>query len=264
MKKISGTNEWSGSSVNFMKGCPNGCLYCYGNEIAVRFKRVKNHEEWKDPIFNKKAFNKNIGKRDKVIMFPSTHDIYPEIISQSINFLTRLLKSGNKVLIVSKPNFQCINQICASLLEFKNQILFRFTIGSHNNRTLKFWEPNAPEFEERHKSLRFAFNIGYATSISCEPMLGSVDDTFHLVSLLFPWITDSIWIGKMNKLERCKINGHDNPKVNQMLDQIREYQSDDEILRLYNRYKDNSKIKWKESIKKVVGIDLNQEKGMDI
>jgi hypothetical protein len=33
---------------------------------------------------------------------------------------------------------------------------------------------------------------------------------------------------------------------------------------LYERYRDNPLIKWKESIKKVVGIDLLTEAGLDI
>ena len=46
-------------------------------------------------------------------------------------------------------------------------------------------------------------------------------------------------------------------------EQILKWQSDDAILELYEKYKDNPKIKWKESIKKVVGIDISVVKGED-
>ena len=35
------------------------------------------------------------------------------------------------------------------------------------------------------------------------------------------------------------------------------------IKALYNKYKDNPMIKWKESIKKVVGLDISVVKGED-
>jgi hypothetical protein len=41
-------------------------------------------------------------------------------------------------------------------------------------------------------------------------------------------------------------------------------QSDKNIHLIYNQFKDNSKIKWKESIKKIVGIEIPEESGLDI
>lgn len=86
-------------------------------------------------------------------MFPSTHDITPKHLDLAIDFLKRLLGNGNKVLIVSKPSFECIKWICDSFVDYKDHILFRFTIGSTDNKTLKFWEPNAPDYSERKKAL---------------------------------------------------------------------------------------------------------------
>ena len=36
------------------------------------------------------------------------------------------------------------------------------------------------------------------------------------------------------------------------------------IKEIYDEYKDNPKIKWKESIKKVIGLEIQTEKGLDI
>ncbi len=46
--------------------------------------------------------------------------------------------------------------------------------------------------------------------------------------------------------------------------QLIEWQKDENILILYKKYKHNPKIKWKESIKKIVGIELPLVKGLDV
>ena len=120
--------------------------------MAIRFKR-KTPENWKEEEINWEAYNKNIKQREGFIMFPSTHDITPKHLDLAIDFLKRLLGNGNKVLIVSKPSFECIKWICDSFVDYKDHILFRFTIGSTDNKTLKFWEPNAPDYSERKKAL---------------------------------------------------------------------------------------------------------------
>jgi hypothetical protein len=42
----------------------------------------------------------------------------------------------------------------------------------------------------------------------------------------------------------------------QKTEQLVEWQTDENIKQLYSQYKDNPKIKWKESIKKVLGINI--------
>lgn len=262
MKKVSGTKEWAEHSMNFMKGCPNVCKYCYSSANTIgRWKTVKPGE-WQTPVFMEKSFNKKIGKKQGTIMFPTTHDIYPEIIYKSIEFLRKLLEPGNKILIVSKPHYNCIHELCDKLWEFKSQILFRFTIGSCHDSILSYWEPFAPNFFERLKSLNLAFNLGFKTSVSCEPMLDQ--DIRLLVSHLKPYVTDSIWLGKMNQVEkRLKANGVTKVPIG-MQSGIDHWENDDNIWTLYCRYKEDPKIKWKESIKKIVGIEVPEKSGMDI
>lgn len=262
-KKVSGTKEWAEHSANFMKGCPSCCKYCYqsANEIG-RWKRVKLGE-WGNPVFMEKSFNRKWGKKEGAIMFPTTHDIYPEILDKSIDFLKRILEPGNKVLIVSKPHYDCVYELCDKLWEYKDQILFRFTIGSCHDSTLKYWEPNAPNFLERFKSLKLAFNLGFKTSVSCEPILDK-DIRMLIEGYLKPFITDAIWLGKMNQIEkRLKANGIKNIPA-EIMSGIDHWENDDNIWTLYYRYKEDPKIKWKESIKKIVGIKEPEKIGMDI
>ena len=79
----------------------------------------------------------------------------------------------------------------------KEQLLFRFTIGSALDEVLSFWEPGAPVFAERLAALELAWANGYQTSVSCEPMLdGHIDAVIHQVE---PFVTDAIWLGKANR-----------------------------------------------------------------
>ena len=260
-KPVFGTTEWAASNVNYLKGCSNDCKYCYSREMSIRFKR-KTPETWKNEEVNWKVYNKSVHYRDGYIMFPSTHDITTEHLLLAIDYLKRLLGNGNKVLIVSKPSYKCIKTICDSFGEFKDNILFRFTIGSSNSETLRFWEPNAPDYKERKKALVYAFKAGYQTSISCEPMLDNRVD--RVIDDLSCYVTDAIWLGKMNfAIRRLRTNGQLDAETQKAAEQLLAWQSDENIKVLYKSYKDNLQIKWKESIKKVVGIEVSTIKGED-
>jgi len=196
-------------------------------------------------------------------MFPTSHDIDPTNLDACLTVLRAMLGAGNDVLIVSKPHLICIRRLCGELGAYKSQITFRFTIGSASDRVLKAWEPNAPSFSERIASLKLAFNSGFQTSVSCEPML---DGNIHeVISKVTPYVTDSIWLGIANRLRgQIAINCPDDEKVMAMANDLIGLMSDEFIHSLYARYKSDSTIKWKDSIKKVVGIERPIEKGLDI
>lgn len=259
---VFGTNEWAVKNYNIVSGCSHNCKYCYSKEMAIRFKR-KTPDTWEKEELLSQVGKIKMSKVNGQVMFPSSHDITPENISLSLQVITQILKAGNKVLIVSKPHLSCISMICDEFKDFKQDILFRFSIGSSNNTILKFWELNAPTFEERIESLKFAFNQGFKTSISCEPMLDNKIE--EVVEMTLPYVTDSIWIGKMNFLiRRLKINGFTDKRSVTKAKQLLDWQKDEYILNLYDRYKGNPLIKWKESIKKVLDIELPKTKGLDI
>jgi hypothetical protein len=179
-------------------------------------------------------------------MFPTQHDITPENLDHCLSTLTGLLEVGNEVLVVSKPHFDCIKDICKVTEKFKDKMLFRFSIGSYSDRILGYWEPGAPCFEERYNSLAHSFMLGFKTSISCEPCL----DTSKVVQLfhtLKPLISDSFWIGKMNRIEdRC--SGIDPAE----LERIYRGQTDDKIIDLYKQLRNEPLIRWKESYQDVL------------
>ena len=193
-----GTKEWADSNVNCYFGCSNNCRYCYAKKMAIRFKR-KTESDWKIMIPNQKAIEKGYNKRKGRIMFPTSHDITIESLDGCLKVLKKLLDTDNEILITSKPKFSCIKIICDEFSQKKDLIQFRFTITSLNNELLSFWEPNAPSFDERLKSLEYAYSRGYKTSISIEPFLD--ENPYPLVDTLIPYVTESIWIGKMNYIK---------------------------------------------------------------
>lgn len=194
-------------------------------------------------------------------MFPSSHDITPTNLSACLQVLDNLFAAGNELLIVSKPHLDCIRAVCQQFESYRDRILFRFTIGAQDDRLLLMFEPNAPCYQERKAALQFAYGQGFQTSVSVEPMLDPAQID-NLIADLLPFVTDAIWIGKMNYAGR--LYGHVGPEVQAALKIIENGQTDKIIRSIYARHKDNPKIKWKKGIKKIVGLPLAPQPGMDI
>jgi DNA repair photolyase len=154
--------------------------------------------------------------------------------------------------------------MCDKLVEFKEKILFRFTIGSADSAVLKFWEPNAPSFEERLASLKWAYGQGFSTSVSCEPMLD--DNIAAVVDAVSPFVTESIWIGKANRLKsQLSLNGYRDVETIRRAEELLSWQSDDNILKLYYQFKNHPLIQWKDSIRTVLtkhNVSLEQDRNV--
>ena len=191
-----GTKEWADKNINIQKGCKYGCLYCYAMKMAIRFKRIEDYDEWVScVIILKDKVNRSFSKRKGRIMFPSTHDIYHENYDDCITVLKSLLKSGNEVLITSKPNPNMVRRMVIDLHEYKNQIQFRFTITSLLEYNSSYYEPYAPTPSERIRALVIAYNACFKTSVSIEPYLDA--DLIPLISRVEPYCTETIWVGIM-------------------------------------------------------------------
>ena len=261
-RPISGTKEWAVHSVNCVTGCEHDCRYCYARYNAIhRFGGiVKDREEWVQMQVRDKDVNKSRKLLDGRIMFPTTHDITPFVLEPCLIVLDKLLAAGNQVLIVSKPHLMCVKEMCKRLKAYRDQIMFRFTIGSDDDAFLAYWEPGAPCFGERISALKFAYKAGYQTSVSVEPMLDA-PNIRRLFLKVKRYVTDSIWIGKLNKArQRCAI---ETPTDEDQVSLIEATQADDKIHAIYAVLKDEPKVRWKESIKSVVGLPSNEVAGMD-
>lgn len=196
-----GTKEWADYTVNCIKGCYNNCRYCYARVMANRFHR-STHETWKEMKISNAMLKKKFGRKSGRAMFPSTHDIFDfsPFKEACLTILGNLLEDNNSVLITTKPRLAVVQEIIEHFECHKEQMQFRFTITSNNDELLKFWEPNAPSYRERFESLRYAFCQGFKTSVSIEPFLDY--DPKKLMQAIEPYVSESIWVGKMNYIAR--------------------------------------------------------------
>ena len=248
-----GTREWSKASMNIQRGCEHDCRYCYGREMAVRYNRCRA-DQWPYPAIDEKKVDKPHTKQyGGVVMYPTTHDVTPTNINQYMTVLRKLLDAGNNVLIVSKPHLECIRVICKGLEAHKGNMEFRFTIGSTSDDVLKFWEPNAPGFIERVSCLEYAYAMGYKTSVSCEPLLDGF--VLYTYQACIDFISESFWVGLMNKIDqRCDFSGISMDDAAKYVAPVRNTQSKEAVMTIYKIMRHYPKIKFKDSIRKVVGI----------
>lgn len=261
--KVFGTTEWAKYNYNFIIGCKNDCKYCYSKEMSIRFKR-KTSDNWKFEDVNTVKVFSNFRSYDGRVMVPSSHDLSIENIDYSVNVITKLLQKDNDLLIVSKPRLSVIKAICNEVTPYRDRILFRFSIGSTNTDVLKFWEPGASSFKERLECLKYAFSEGFFTSVSCEPVLDN--NVEELVRTVQQYVSDSIWIGKPNfLLRRLKTNGFDKHSIEiSKAKELLHLLDDTYFLNLEKALAECDKIRWKESVKKILGKEIPTQKGLDI
>jgi DNA repair photolyase len=260
-KTVFGTKEWASSTLNLKQtGCPSCCVYCFASAMAIQYKRA-TPKSWGTPVVNGVP---KFGKRAGTIMMPSTHDIRESNVDAFIEMMTTALNAGNDVLIVSKPALDVIRKVVMAIpAGCAHQVLFRFTIGSADDNILSLWEPHAPAFAERLSSLCMVHGLGFETSVSCEPMLDS--DIHRVVEQVRPFVTDAIWLGKANSLvQRVSTNTAGNPEWLARARALDKLWTDEAVRALYERYKDDPKVKWKESLKKILGIAVPTKAGLDI
>lgn len=248
-KRKTGTREWAQKTVNCVLGCEHDCRYCYARyDMIERFRKIPKGS-WATPKVRTDEVLKSRPKYSGVVMFPSTHDVTPSVLGECLVVLGRLLKSGNEVLLVSKPHFECIKAIVYPFEAYTDKLRFRFTIGSPRDEVLKFWEPGAPSFTERLRSLILAYEMGFKTSISAEPLLDP-DHVKDLWDRLIPYVNWEFWIGKMNKTD-SRVDTND-PEVRKMLIPILEGQTDERVMEIWKMFKNEKFVQWKDSYKEVI------------
>jgi len=262
-KKNTGTREWAATNVNCILGCPHRCRYCFAADMAKTNGRIKTFDEWGNSYLQVREHEVSKGRRkaNGTIMFPSSHDITPEFLDPCMTVLRKLLEAGNDVLVVSKPHLECIEAICRECAQYRAQILLRFTITALDNDLLRFWEPGAPLFEERLVCLQHAFENVFKTSVSVEPMLDA-PNVVPLYEALVPYVTDSIWFGKMNRVRHCVQPS--TPEEEAAVQRIIDNQTNEKVQTLFEVLKDKPKVRWKDSVKEVVGLALATEPGLDV
>lgn len=253
--------------------CKNNCRYCYIEDKVLWHARRGNKENWtindeewdlerlkKDSDLLYSELNKgNIRNYECFFIYPHFYTgIHPEELQKHLVEIEKILQLGADLIILCKPHKYCIQAMCMLFSEYKDKILFRFIIGSSNNETLGFWEPYGPSFEERFECLKYAFENGFKTSVSINPILDDtinpfIDDSsnFYLadnrtphkfVDMLLPYVSSKIWFGVMNDPEERLSNyGLCSQKTLIRLRGLKE-NLDINLKVIYSKYKDNPKV----------------------
>ena len=247
-----GTKEWAEVNCNFQKGCRNNCVYCYAKATAIRFGTA-TPESWKAPVI----FMPEHYPHGKSVMFPSSHDISSANVDAAINYLIELLKKDNHVLVVTKAQASAVNSIIRAmdtpaLSPYKDKVSFRVTMGTADEVLLRKFEPGAPDFHERFMALRSLFMAGFRTSVSTEPLLGGVDTFNDLYLRVKRYVTDAVWVGTMNH-PRQRIRMNTSGMFDEsLIDWVIKRQSPEEMYRLYQKYKSDEMVSFKDSITNIV------------
>lgn len=251
-RKGTGTKEWAEVNENITLGCPSGCLYCYAaaNAANPRYGARKLRHDWTNEVLTKRAQMTSYPARDGIIMFPTTHEITPFNVAAYIRVALLMLKKGNRLLITTKARIDIMDAMTFAFGDYREQILFRITIGNMNSAVTDFWEPGAPPPIERLRALCLAQERGFQTSVSIEPMLGGMLSTLEVVNAVTPFTTETIWCGKMNKIKLRVDMQH--PGVRDWVETLGALQRDQEIIGLYRALQGNPQIRWKDSIREVL------------
>jgi hypothetical protein len=101
-------------------------------------------------------------------------------------------------------------------------------------------------------ALKLAFDADYRTSVSAEPLLGGLDTARAVMSAVRLYVTDTVWIGKLNKgKQRVDMSNPVNAEQVTKIELAQNYKS---IMDMYAALKEDSIIEWKDSIKTVAGL----------
>jgi len=254
---IFGQYSWGEKTANSICGCCNNCGYCYAQSNAIR-RNQKTAETWKNEVINQEDLNCPIHKCIGRFMYQTNSDISPQHIKEHIFMIGKILKAGNSIFCITKPHYECVEKICKEFYNYKDKIELCFTIGSTNTETLAFWESGASNYQERKASLCMAYDQGFTTSVSAEPLLDR--DLDGLVEELTPFITRHLWFGKMNfPMQGLSANGHWDIETMKRVKNLINFHNDANFIRYYyNKYKDNPKILWKSHFRKEILNDLTR------
>ena len=161
----------------------------------------------------------------------------------SIEDLERLFaKPGFVTVYISMSNFWYVQKICNHFNDKQSKIMFKFEIGSSNSEVLKFWNPDLPSFEEILESLKLAHSMGFATFVNCAPPLDM--NTLDLVNIVSPYV-NIIDIHIINRVEDFLTEeALNDPESVNKAEELFQIQSGDWLPNLYEKLKNNSKVRW--------------------
>jgi DNA repair photolyase len=287
-----GTYEWCDETFNSHEGCKNSCLNCYARNLAHQ----KKYSYWENydraEIVRKTKWVKNWKRKPNGFwfMYPSMHDTFEETAGDAIKVIGNMLKANGNVLWVTKPRYKVVKRVLDKFSKYKisafeeprnylqgqPHIKIRMSISTNNDDYIAYYEENAPKYDEREKALILAYEMGADVGASCEPYFpvklkdgeDPIEKFIEWVRYLLQYITDELWIGKMNyiptdngKAKQGIYELRGEPLTEEQIAKFRElekFYKFENILRIVDALHDEPNIRFKESIKKLMINHIRQ------
>jgi len=210
--------EYLTHSINWRRGCPNNCAYCYMALAAQRFEGLKPAGGWENSELRIDATPqqlsqqveqelKSLGKNlEYAIMMTSSHD--PATPDQAADELMAILDAFDRVrskparylLLTKRPDY-LLSRLGRCPRNREEWLWFGTTITTLGVTQWETYEPKTEPPALRLDALRRAHDAGYQTWISAEPplpevYLGSMIPAImeDLPDGMRPWIV----MGKLN------------------------------------------------------------------
>lgn len=168
--------EYGNYTMNYVQGCYHGCKYpCYAMQIAKRFGKIKNYDEWIQPKIVSNTLdilNKELPKlKDKIefvnLCFTTDPFMtgYPAITKLTLEVMKKINNYHIPVEILTKGIIP--DEIVEYSFHKKNMI--GISLVSLDEGFRKKFEPYTAKYSERIESLKKCKKQGLKTWVSIEP-----------------------------------------------------------------------------------------------
>lgn len=168
--------EYGDYTLNHVQGCSHGCLFpCYAMQMAKRFGKVKNYDEWIKPKLASNALeilDKELPRMKDKIKFVHmcfTTDPfmfgYPEIEDVSLKIIEKINSFNIPVEVLTKGILP--DEIIGVSNNKEN--IFGITLVSLDEAFRIKYEPGSSNYEDRINSLKKCHDNGLKTWVSIEP-----------------------------------------------------------------------------------------------
>ena len=220
--------EYSPLSLNYIKGCDHGCVYCYVPKMMKRFNTGYVHSDVY--IKEEKALMKEIvasckkhRNSDKQVFLSFLTDPY-----SSFNKNTKLTRRVLEILldynipvsILSKGGMRILDDIDV-FKKFGANIQVGASLTFTNISDSLKWEKGAAIPEERFFALEYLHNEGIRTWASMEPVIYP-DQSLEIMEITNGYV-DGFKIGKLNHFPKHEVRFDWTKFLNDTISIMRKY-----------------------------------------
>lgn len=192
--------EYAALALNIYKGCTHGCRYCYGPNAS----RTKAEAYWlyanpKTDVINKlkKDCIKLAGTDCPEILVSFLGDPYQPAerhycLTQQAIFL--LMQYKLPFSILTKGGYRAIRDF--HFLQGYPNVRFGTSLSMCLKEDVEIWEPKAPSFKERVRTIERAKYFGLTTWVSLEPVIDPKQALYIIEQ--YDYVVDHWKVGKIN------------------------------------------------------------------